>query len=42
MKDQELKDNAPKPPAEIAGKVDTDTQALMHVMGISDDSATTE
>ena len=41
MKDQELKDNAPKPPAEIAGKVDTDTQALMHVMGISDDSATT-
>ncbi|WP_455794484.1 capsid assembly scaffolding protein Gp46 family protein [Clostridium butyricum] len=42
MKDQELKDNAPKPPAEIAGKVDTDTQALMRVMGISDDSATTE
>ncbi|WP_321834755.1 DUF4355 domain-containing protein [Clostridium butyricum] len=42
MKEQELKDNAPKPPAEIAGKVDTDTQALMHVMGISDDSATTE
>ncbi|WP_455796497.1 DUF4355 domain-containing protein [Clostridium butyricum] len=38
MKEQELKDNAPKPPAEIAGKVDTDTQALMHVMGISDDS----
>ncbi len=42
MKEQDLKDNAPKPPKEDAGKVDTDTQALMNVMGIADDSAPTE
>lgn len=41
-KEEELKDNAPKPPAEGAGKVDADTQNLMSVMGIADDSAPTE
>lgn len=42
MKEQDLKDNAPKPPKESAGKVDADTQALMNVMGIAEDSAPTE
>ena len=41
-KEQDLKDNAPKPPKEDAGKIDADTQALMSVMGLSDDSAPTE
>ena len=42
LKEQDLKDNAPKPPAENAGKVDADTQALMNAMGLSADSAPTE
>ena len=42
LTEQDLKDNAPKPPKEDAGKVDADTQALMNAMGLSDDSAPTE
>lgn len=42
MKEQDLKDNAPKPPKEDAGKVDADTQALMTAMGLADNSAPTE
>ena len=42
LTEQNLKDNAPKPPKEDAGKVDADTQALMNAMGLSDDSAPTE
>lgn len=42
LTEQNLKSNAPKPPKEDAGKIDADTQALMSVMGLSDDSAPTE
>ena len=42
LTEQHLKDNAPKPPKENAGKVDADTQALMNAMGLSDNSAPTE
>ena len=40
LTEQNLKDNAPKPPKEGEGKVDNDTQMLMNAMGLNaDDSA---